>query len=52
MVSVLCIYVYENRTMKPTKIVLKSGEGEGGEQWRRKSKIRCKHICKYHNETP
>jgi hypothetical protein len=29
------VYVYENRTMKPVEIVLRSGgEGDEGEWWR------------------
>jgi hypothetical protein len=26
--------IYENRRMKPIEIVLRSGDGEEGEQWR------------------
>jgi hypothetical protein len=47
MVDVL-VYVYKNRSMKPVEIVLRRGrkkrENDGGG----KSKIYCKHICKYH----
>jgi hypothetical protein len=51
MVDVL-VYVYKNRSMKPVEIVLRRGrkkrENDGGG----KSKIYCKHICKYHNVSP
>jgi hypothetical protein len=28
------VFMYENRTMKPSEIVLRSGEGNKGERWR------------------
>jgi hypothetical protein len=31
------VSMYENRTMKPVEIVLRSGEGDEGEKWRSKS---------------
>jgi hypothetical protein len=36
--------------MKPVEIVLRRGEEEG-KRWG-KSKIYCKHICKYNNVSP
>jgi hypothetical protein len=44
-VDVFCT-IYENRRMKPVEIVLrgKRENDRGG-----KSKIHCKHNCKYHN---
>jgi hypothetical protein len=46
--------MYENITMKPVEIVLKSGvgdsrENEGGGEY---NYIHCNHISKCHNETP
>jgi hypothetical protein len=47
------VYVYESRTMKPNEIVLIRGRG-----WKRMIKevnlikIHCKHISKFHNESP
>jgi hypothetical protein len=45
------VYVYENRTMAPADIVLRSegrGENDGGVNL---IKMHCEHICKFHNET-
>jgi hypothetical protein len=46
--------IYENRTMKPLEIVLRSGEGGEGRtmEGRNLTKIYCKHIYKYHNAFP
>jgi hypothetical protein len=47
-------YVYENRTMKPVEIVLRSREGGSGRMMEEINliKIYHKHICKCHNESP
>jgi hypothetical protein len=46
------VFMYENRIMKPDEIILRGGaaweENNGGD----KSKMHCKHICKYHNVSP
>jgi hypothetical protein len=49
------VSIYEKRRIKPTGIVLRSGERE--ERGRTMegvnlTKIYCKHICKYHNVCP
>jgi hypothetical protein len=48
------IYLYENRTVKPVEIVLRSRRG-----WARENdggggcdKVHCKDIWKCHSETP
>jgi hypothetical protein len=50
--DVLCIHLYENRTMKPVETVLRGGEGDEGEREVNLIKIYCKHIRKCHNEHP
>jgi hypothetical protein len=41
------VSICENRRMKPVEIVLRRGREKDGEQQKGKSKIYCKHICKY-----
>jgi hypothetical protein len=45
------IFTNENRRMKPVEIVLRR-EGKTENNRGGKSKIYCKQICKYHNESP
>jgi hypothetical protein len=45
--------IYKNRRVKPVQIVLRRGGGGKRENdGRGKSKIYCKHKCKYHNVSP
>jgi hypothetical protein len=48
------LFMYENRTMKPVKTVLRRERGKWEELWRGVNliKINCKHICNYHNVSP
>jgi hypothetical protein len=42
------VFIYENRRIKSVEIVLRTGGGEKRENdGRGKSKICCKHTCKY-----
>jgi hypothetical protein len=45
------ISIYENRRMKPAKIVPRRGIGVRRKNYKgvNLTKIYCKHICKYHN---
>jgi hypothetical protein len=44
---------FENRTMKPDDIVLRRGRGMREKDGRVSLiRIRCKHICKCHNNQP
>jgi hypothetical protein len=45
------VYVYENKMMKSDKIILRRRDG-GWEAMMNLIKIRYKHICKCHKETP
>jgi hypothetical protein len=44
------VSIYKKRRMKPVEIVLRRwGEGKRENDGGNKSKIYCKHICKYQN---
>jgi hypothetical protein len=42
-------FIYENRRIKAVEIVLRSGGEKRKNDRGSKSKIYCKHICKYYN---
>jgi hypothetical protein len=46
------VNMVDEKRMKSVEIVLKMGDGGRGRMIRGKSKIYCKHICKYHNVSP
>jgi hypothetical protein len=48
------LYSYmKSRRMKPVEIALRRrGRGKRENDGRGKSKIHCKHLCKYHNVFP